>query len=313
MRVVIVGYGEMLEALVAGVMDSKHDLTGVFRHENVLYNRLKRLFYDYTLPSGDFHLVKNLYIYDIIAPSVNSKKFIKEIKRLKADVIIVGSWSEKFSLKTINAPNIACINVHPSLLPEYRGPNPYFRTILNGADKTGVTFHLMTEKYDAGNILKQIEIPISSDETGKSLRFKCTNVVKNNIAELLDNLADEIRNSRPQQENLATYQKQITLAESILDFKNETSIQIDRRIRALTPWLKCFINHKNEFFSFKQYKLTDQQSEKPPGTIAGKKGNSLSFVCKDKRIMEFEDLSICRPFSKLWTKLYINYCIKTDL
>ena len=119
MKIVIVGYGEMFDSLVAGTLASGHQIVGVFRHENVIYNPLKKFIYDYVFPSDNKLFIKSLCLYDIKATSVNSKKFREEVKKLDTDIILVGSWSEKFTIETINSPKVACINVHPSLLPKY--------------------------------------------------------------------------------------------------------------------------------------------------------------------------------------------------
>lgn len=312
MKVVIVGYGEMLEALCLGINDSKHDIVGVFRSQNLKRTKLKRFLFDLFLPSDDLRLIKTLYLYDIKAPSVNSKQFREEINKLKADIIIVGSWSEKLSEETINSPKICSVNVHPALLPKYRGPNPYFNVILNGEDKTGITYHLIDKNYDSGNILKQFEIPVSENETGKSLKYKCCSKVQNTVEEVLNNIDELIKNSTKQNEDEASYFPQINLKDSILDFTSETSEEISKRIRALNPWLKCYIPYKNEFFTFEDFKITAEKSQKTAGTIVNKTENSLSIVCKDSNIIEFKGLLIVRAFCKQITKFYLKHCVKID-
>ncbi len=302
----------MLEALCLGLNESKHDIVGVFRIDNVIYSPFKRLIKDKLFPSNDYRLVKTLYLYDILAKSVNCEKFRKKLKKLNTDVIIIGSWSEKFSKETIETPNIATINVHPSLLPKYRGPNPYFSTIINSEKQSGVTFHLVNEDLDKGKILEQFEISISPQETGKSLKYKCTNTVCNNISNLLDNLNEKINNAQIQDENQASYYKQITLKESILDFTKEDSQSIDRRIRALNPWMQCNICYKDEFFTFEAHKITGEKSDFEAGTIVKKTNNSLSIVCSDGNIIEFFDLKIRRIFSKLLTKIYLKHFIQIN-
>ncbi len=312
MRVVIVGYGQMLQALVDGVMESNHDLAGVFRHENVVYGKFKRFLYDLMFPSNDYLLVKHFYIYDIHAKGVNSNQFRKELKKLKADIVIVGSWSEKFEKETIGTPALACINVHPSLLPKYRGANPYFQVIMHDEKITGVTFHLMNEKFDSGDILEQIQVPISKNETGKSLKYKCTKAVQENIANFLDNISEKMEKRTKQNENLANYQKQITIRESIIDFRKENSEEIDRRIRALTPWMNCYFPYKNEFFKFKEHKIINQKSDKTAGTIISKTKDSISIACLDGKIIEFYNIKIIRKFSKIFSPIYIKYFIKIN-
>ncbi len=173
MKIIIVGYGEMFDALIAGVLSSGHEIVGVYRHENVLYNPIIRFLHDIFLPSGNMLFIKSLGLYDIKAKSVNSEKFRNEVRNLDADIILVGSWSEKFSIETIKSPKITCVNTHPSLLPKFRGPNPYIQTILADETKSGITFHLMDKNYDTGLILHQAQTNITEEETGLSLKLKC--------------------------------------------------------------------------------------------------------------------------------------------
>ena len=296
MKIVIVGYGEMLRALISGVLKTKHEIVGVFREENIKYPPLTRFIYDVLQPTDDYNFIRTHQLKEIKAKSVNSQEFINSIKKLKTDVILVGSWSEKFSLQTINTPKIACINTHPSLLPKYRGPNPYLQVILNNEQKTGVTFHLMEVNYDTGAILHQAETEILKTDTGESLKYRCCDLARNEIINLLNNLPQKLKEQKSQNEQESTYQHQISLSESILDFEKETSLEIDKRIRALTPWLKCHIPYKNDFFTFESYKIYQKKSKKRPSSIVKKTNNSLFIVCK----------------ANFFTKLYLEKIIKTN-
>ncbi|MBQ9245230.1 methionyl-tRNA formyltransferase [bacterium] len=312
MKIILVGYGEMLKALVLGILNTEHEIVGVFRHDNVLYSPFKKKINDIFRSSDDFNFIKTLKLPEINAKSANSDAFIREVKRLKADIIIVGSWSEKFSAQTINSPKIACINVHPSLLPKYRGPNPYLQVILKNESKTGITFHLMDVNYDTGSILHQAELPILPNDTGKSLRIRCCNLAKAEVKTLLDNFDNKLKNQQSQKETEATYLHNISLREAILDFKNETSEQIDRRIRALTPWLNCFIPYKNDFFEFKNYKILKEISVKQPATVVKKGKQSIGIVCRDGKVIQFMSLKTKRPFADLLQRFYFDTIIKEN-
>ena len=146
LKVVILGHGAMLANLIAGVMDSGCEIVGVMRYDRLRKSNLKTWFHDYFLPSKEFSYIKSYKLHEIRAKSANSKIFKREILRLNADIIIVGTWGEKLTKATIDLPKIATINVHPSLLPKYRGPNPYLQVIKNLETKTGLTFHPLNEK-----------------------------------------------------------------------------------------------------------------------------------------------------------------------
>ena len=311
MKVILVGYGEMLRSLASGILNSQHEIVGVLRQETILRNKISRFFFDYLSPSADYLFIKNHSLHEINARSVNSENFRKAVKKLKADVIIVGSWSEKFSAQTINTIPNGIINVHPSLLPKYRGPNPYLQVILNNEQMSGITFHLMNIKYDSGSILHQKEIPVLPDDTGGSLKIRCCEIARNEVIFLLDNFKSRLINQRSQNETEATYQPQISIKETILDFENETAEETDKRIRAFSPWISCYIPIKNEFFKFQKHKIKKEKVSGTAGTIISKNisENSISVICKDNSVMKFYDLKINRPFAKYLSKYFFNKLI----
>lgn len=312
MRVIVIGYGEMFASLITGVLDSGNEIVGVLRNENIIYSPLKRFILDAFCPTSDKSFVDSLGLNDIKVRSINSKKFRKIVKNLDADVILVGSWSEKFSIETINSAKVACINTHPSLLPEFRGPNPYIQVILAGRTVSGITFHLMDDNYDTGKILSQATTDIMPYDTGFSLKLKCCELARKEVGSVINKLNELIKTATVQNEEKSSYQKQIDLSEIILDFEQETSIEIERRIRAFTPWQNCYIPYNNEFFEFRKYKLIEEESEKLPATIIDKTNNSLSIVCKDKRIIKFSGLKLKRPFMNIFTDFYIKYAVELN-
>lgn len=312
MKIIIVGYGEMLQALILGVLKTKHEIVGVLRHEKVLFSPLKCAFWDIFRPSCDYNFIKNLKLNEIKAKSVNSDEFRAEIKRLKADMVLVGSWSEKFSIRTINMLKYGCINVHPSLLPKYRGPNPYIHVILNNESQTGITFHLMDVNYDTGSIVHQAQTDVLPNDTGLSLKLRCCDLAQKEVMVLLKNFKNKISNPLSQNEKDATYQHQLQISELILDFKKETSEQIDRRIRALKPWTNTFIPCKDKFFEFEKYKIYNKYSTKEPSQIVKVTKNSVFIVCADKKVIEFSGLKVKFPLSSIFTPIFIKYFLKVN-
>lgn len=296
----------MFISVLLGILNTKHEISAVFRHENVLYNPIKKYVYDIIQPTNDYNFIRTHKLREIKARSVNSEAFIKQVKELNADLIITASWSEKFLQNTINSPKIACINVHPSLLPKYRGPNPYLQTILRDEQYTGITFHLMDKGFDSGDILHQVKIPISNIDTGLSLKNKCCEVARVEIQNLLNNFDEKYKNKQTQDTTKSSYYSHIKLSESILDFTKETAEQTDRRIRALSPWLNCHIPYKNQFFTFKSHKIHKEISNKEPATIVKKTKNSITVVCADGNIIEFFGLKSKQPFFNIFFNNYIK-------
>lgn len=310
MKIIVIGYSQMFANLISGCLEAGHQVVGVFRHEKVIYDNSTLAMKDLIAPSKDKSFIDSYKLYEIKANSVNSEKFRKEVLKLNPDIILVGSWSEKICQKTINLPKLGCINCHPSMLPKYRGPNPYAQVIKNGEIKTGVTFHLVDSGYDTGPILHQAEVDILPDDTGETLKTRCAKVVKTEVISLLNKLDNEIIIPIAQNEKQATYQKQLCEDDILLDL-TKTSIEIDRHIRALTPWMKCYIPYKDKFFKVNDYQIIENDTKiTTPATIVKKKGNDISITSGDNKIIVFKNLQLLDDFSKIFTTLYIKYFVK---
>lgn len=315
-RVVILGHGEMLGNLIAGVQDAKCKIVGVMRYERLkkldIYTKIK----DFILPSTEYSYIKSYNVPELKSKSANSEQFKKEILKLNPDLVIVGTWGEKLKKESIQLPKIAMINVHPSLLPKYRGPNPYLETIRHLEKTTGITFHLMSEEYDAGAILLQKQIEIKPDDTGKELKERTVLMARQAVTELLNSLADDFIIPVEQSEERATYYPQITRDDIMLDF-NKTSEEISAHIRGFYPWSKTYFSYKSKFFTPNPYKLEilDNNTEfTTAGTIVEKsfENHSLTVVCGDGKLLKMENLRLFGKINNLFTTQYIKHFVELN-
>lgn len=316
MKVVILGSGQMLTSLIAGCMDVGCNIVGVFRFEKVRLPLIDRLIIDFFNPSAELTYIKSHKLYEIKARSANSAQFKKEILRLNADLIIVGTWGEKIKKPIIDLPKLATINVHPALLPKYRGPNPYLEAIRHLEKETGVTFHLMDENFDSGAILLQKTVKIEPSDTGKELRERITAVSRAGIAELIKNLDTEIIIPIEQDEKHSSYFPQISEDEVMIDF-SKSSEEISAHIRSFHPWFKCYFRHKSEFLIPNPYKLEilgiNEIKNKTAGTIVAKshKNCSLTVACGDGKLLKMSGLRLFGPLG-FFTSLYIKFRVHLD-
>lgn len=296
MRVVVLGKGLMLANIVLGALDAGADVVGVFRYEETSTSRLKLFFQDFFKPSPEVTLIESLKLNRIRLKSANSELFRKLMLTLNVDLIIVGTWKERIQKETYNIPSIATVNVHPSLLPKYRGPNPYMQTILHGEKYSGVSLHLLTDKFDAGPILKQEKVEILESDTSKELREKSVHLARKLVDEFIQDLNDKMITPIAQSEKYATYYPNITGDEKMLDFKFQTSDSISRTIRALHPFLPCYIEYKGKFFIVNPYnfQILSEKSPFSPGDIIAKNSDraSITVVCADKKPIRFVGLRL---------------------
>jgi len=98
---------------------------------------------------------------------LNSAEFLQELQKLKPDIILVATFNQKVPKKIIDLPSRGVINIHPSLLPHYRGATPTNWAIINGEKESGITFHHINEEFDMGDILFQQRIQIGELTDGE--------------------------------------------------------------------------------------------------------------------------------------------------
>lgn len=268
LKVVVVGYDKMFSSILMGALEAGHSVVGAFRIDRVKFSKFVLFFKDIFAPSRDFSFMRSYNIYDIKATSVNSPEFAAEFKKLGADIILVGSWSEKFKKPILNLPEFGCVNCHPSLLPVNRGANPYFWAIYQGKTKTGVTFHLMDEGFDTGKILRQTEVEITKEMTAGDLKDKTCAVAKSMVGELLSELETGMLIPIEQNEKNMTYENAYTFEEVLIDFERKIE-DVNNHIRALLPIQPPYCRIGGWFYRIKNHRIYD-----------GKKAYKKSHVFK---------------------------------
>jgi methionyl-tRNA formyltransferase len=114
---------------------------------------------------------------------VNASDFLERLREIEPDLVISVSCPQIFGTELLGLPRLGCINVHSALLPHYRGVLPTFWVLAEGEERTGVTVHYMSPGIDGGDILAQATIPITRDETLRSLMRKCKTVAAGLVRE----------------------------------------------------------------------------------------------------------------------------------
>lgn len=197
----------------------------------------------------------------------NSPELHKTIKELNVDLGVVFSFNHKLPMSFINLIKDGILNLHPSLLPEYRGGNPYSRVILNGENETGVTIHFLSENFDEGDIVAQIKCPIESNDTMGTI-FNNTNYLGTRLMLSAINEYEKTGTlpRKPQPEGEFKSAKNLKNEEFHVDF-NKTAVEIERQIRALNPYLNCYTYYKGQVI--KLYKASVEDCTPPENAVNG--------------------------------------------
>lgn len=177
-------------------------------------------------------------------------ELLEIMKKLQPDLAIVAAFGMIFQKEVLDIPKYGFINVHPSLLPKYRGPTPIQSAILNGEEKTGVTLYLMDEKVDHGAMIANSELRMQNTEWNyETLSKKLAEMGAELLIKTLPDFVAGKITPLPQDESQATYTKKFKTEDAYVDLAalqlaikgeprpdgREKAVEIERKIRALNP------------------------------------------------------------------------------
>lgn len=214
--------------------------------------------------------------------NLKDSKFIKTVKKLKADIGIVCSFNKKIPKELLNSTKDGFLNCHPSLLPYYRGGNPYSAVISNNESYTGVTIHFMDENFDTGDIVLQIKTSINDNETMGTLFNKLNFICADALELVLE---------KYEQNNILPRQKQpegnFIKAPNYLPNSFETYINwhqeakvIERQIRALNPFILASTTYRHLPMKIHHCEYEIKQTNLEPGIVADLT-NGFGVSCLD--------------------------------
>lgn len=216
------------------------------------------------------------YDIPVIQPEilVNSKL---QITNYKPDLIVVAAYGRILPKEILDISKYGCLNVHPSLLPRWRGSSPIQFAILNGDKKSGVTIMLIDEKMDHGPVLNQKQIDVSDDETAESLHNKLAEMGAKLLLETIPKWLNKEIEPKAQDESKATFSKILKKEDGKIDWKNPAH-DIERQVRAYSPWPGTFTFAGGKSIKIMKTSVLKQTNNGPFGT-AGK-----TFLAPDDKI-----------------------------
>ncbi len=171
----------------------------------------------------------------------STEEFALQLKGLRADLFLVVAYGEILKQNILSIPLKACLNIHTSLLPKYRGASPIQSALLNGDAVSGVTFMEMSLKMDAGDVLMQEEVLIGPNMNVVELEEALLKVSIKALPSFLRNFDSYYSQKKQQDPLLATFVSKITPADCVPDW-NRSAQEIHNQIRALSPSPGVFVN-----------------------------------------------------------------------
>jgi methionyl-tRNA formyltransferase len=209
--------------------------------------------------------------------------FLEAFDRLNADLGVVAAYGKILTDEVLAGPRLGLINLHPSLLPRYRGAAPVHRAVLDGEAETGVTIIRMIKALDAGPMLATMTRPIHAQDTSEDVERDLAQAGAVLLVSTVDVLATGPVAEIPQDDAAATYARRLTKADGITDW-TKPAVRIHDLIRGLHPWPHAFAFHRGRRLILLRSAVPEEGSDGanpssvPPGTILEAHGDRLHIA-----------------------------------
>ncbi|MBO8125972.1 MAG: methionyl-tRNA formyltransferase [Firmicutes bacterium] len=228
MRIVFMGTPEFAVPTLKALLVSRHQVELVVTQPDRPKGRGHKV---YPPPVKELALEAGL---PVLQP-VKLSEVKSELEELAPEAVVVVAFGQKIPNWLLELPKYGCINLHPSLLPKYRGAAPIPAAIRNLEEVTGVTTMLMDEGWDTGDILLQEEVPIKPGETGGELHDRLMVLGASLMVETLEGLEVGTITPVPQDHSQATYAPRLSKEAARIDWR-QSAEKIVAGIRAYNPW-----------------------------------------------------------------------------
>ena len=278
MKIVFMGTPDFARDSLSAIYDAGHEITAVVTVPDKPKGRGMKLI---PCEVKEYAIEKNIKVYQPDKLREN-KEIVDTLKDINPDVICVVAYGKIIPKEILEIPKYGCVNVHPSLLPQYRGSAPIQWAILNGDKETGVTTMYLDEGMDSGDIILQTKTPIDKDETSGELWDRLSKIGAELLVETLEKIENKTapRIKQPKEFTLAPM---LEKSQAKIDWESKTAQEIKNLVRGLNPIMGAYsvLNEKkikfwkvdklsidefiNKYPEFKEYEYRFLEID--PGTV----------------------------------------------
>ena len=234
MRIVYIGTGEIGLPALRWLLRSGHEVAGVVTQPDKPAGRKQELL---ASPIKLEALAHGLPVFQPV--KIRAPEAVAQIASLAPDVIVVMAYGQILPKAVLEIPRLACLNLHASLLPRHRGAAPIQSAILSGDEESGITVMYMDEGLDTGDVLLAEAIPITDQETGGTLHDRLAEIAPGALRNALILLERGFPPRVKQDSTLATYAPKLDRKDGMISW-DRPDWEVDRHIRAMTPWPGAF-------------------------------------------------------------------------
>ncbi|WP_051453554.1 methionyl-tRNA formyltransferase [Hippea sp. KM1] len=276
MRILFFGTSDFAKKpLEALIKSNQFEVVGLVSTPDAKGKRGKKLIQP---PTKELALKYGLEVFQ--PEKLKTEETLNKIKAFGADLFVVVSYGKFIPNEMLKLPKMS-INIHPSILPKYRGPSPINYALLNGDEYTGVSLIDVIDRMDAGDVYMQWIERIDPNDNYETLHNRLSEIGARMILCALENI-DSLK-PRPQDESLATYTKIIKKEDGKIDFENETAREIVNKIRAFYVWPTAYFYLDGKLFKIFEAEEVKTDIKKPAQVIKVSK-KELIIGCRENAI-----------------------------
>ncbi len=228
---------------------------------------------------------------EVLQPErVRDASFLDMLHRLSPDLVAVAAFGQILPKAVLEAPPLGCLNVHPSLLPKFRGAAPINWTLIRGERVTGVTIMFMDEGMDTGDILLQEETPIGVEENAGELHDRLAASGAGLLVRTIEGLLAGTIHRRPQESNLATLAPRLTKEDGLIRWERPAAAIVNL-VRGLAPAPCAYTWLDGKQVKVFSASAQEQPVTEPPGKIGSLRDGGLE-VCAGNGIVILRDIQM---------------------
>ncbi len=285
MRIVYMGTPDFAVAPFLKLLEDGHQVVGVFTQPDKPQGRKMRL-----TPPPVKKAAKERGIPVFQPETFRNFSMLETLQTLDPELIVVVAYGKLLPEYVLSLPPYGCINVHGSLLPQYRGAAPIQWSVIDGNTYAGVTTMQMDKGLDTGDILMQAKTEIGENETSGELYDRLTVIGAELLSETIEKMKSKTLIPQKQEDSLSTYASMLDKKMAIIVW-SKSAQEIHNLIRGLNPWPIAITTWKQNKFKIFASRKTGKTAKGEPGTIIQadpKKG--LLICCGDGQVLQITEL-----------------------
>ncbi|MBQ6936273.1 MAG: methionyl-tRNA formyltransferase, partial [Clostridia bacterium] len=285
MKVVYMGTPDFAVKPLEALIKNNYDVVGVFTQPDKPVGRKA------ILTPPPVKIVANENNIPVFQPeTLKNREGVKILEELKPDIVIVVAYGKILPKDFLEFTKYGCINIHGSILPEYRGAAPIQWSVLDGREFAGVTSMQMNEGLDTGDILLVEKIKVEPDETSGDLYERLTVLGADVLIKTLSAIEKGELHPIKQDDSKSSYAKMLDKSLSKIDW-NFKAQEVHNRIRGLDPWPVALTIYEGKNLKLFRSRLLNQEFDKPAGSVLQSK-DGIIVVCGDKRAVLITEVQL---------------------